>query len=122
VALPLTLYAQWARAAVTETCRIHHEQAPVSALFAAPGGEAHGLLGTGGFRRAGEGSQRRCAEALALTDAPVPASGSGTHCEMICQHSCPQAECDHQRRFKGTAMQIQFDDIAGGEPPLRKAR
>ncbi len=28
-------------------------------LDAAPGGEAHGLLGTGGFRRAGEGSQRR---------------------------------------------------------------
>jgi hypothetical protein len=59
VALPLTLFAQWARAAVTDTGRIHHTQAPVSALFAAPGGEAHGLLGTGGFRRAGEGSQRR---------------------------------------------------------------
>ena len=59
VALPLTLFAQWARAAVTVTSRIHHAQAPVSALFAAPGGEAHGLLGTGGFRWAGEGSQRR---------------------------------------------------------------
>ena len=59
VALPLTLFAQWARAAVTVTSRIHHTQAPVSLIFAAPGGEAHGLLGTGGFRRAGEGSQRR---------------------------------------------------------------
>jgi hypothetical protein len=55
-ALPLTLFAERARAATANTGCIHHSQTSVSAPFAAPGLEAAALLDIGASHSAEEES------------------------------------------------------------------
>lgn len=40
---------------------------------------------------------RSCAPDQDEADAPTPGASFQTHCDTSCQHSCPQAVCEHQR-------------------------
>ncbi len=81
VALPLTLFAQWARAAVTDTGRIHHAQAPVSfstPLLAVKRMAGFALEGSVGLEReVSAGEAARFPRRVAVAGGPYPEAEVG---------------------------------------------
>jgi hypothetical protein len=81
VALPLTLFAQWARAAVTDTGRIHHAQAPVSfstPLLAVKRMACWALEGSVGLEReVSAGEAARFPRRVAVAGGPYPEAEVG---------------------------------------------